>query len=456
MNTIIKSKKMNRLQELNDVLSYSESIVIYGAGRICYVLLDMLAELNSLKSVYCILVSDKKFNPDEIMGIPVCLVDDICDTWKGTVIIAAFEKSHDDIEKLLLQNGYTDVFAVSNSLYAELRATRPDFVIDLLNSVQWGRDDVKRSIDETRKARNLILKRLGRLEECLRKGVRFYEETLPESNYEEYLKEWYERQTGKMLDLSDPHTYNEKIQWIKLHGISDEMRMLSDKYAVRQWVERKIGEEYLIPVYGVFEDFSEIPFSDLPDQFVIKCSHGSGMNAIVRDKSNLSITRLKKKFSNWMDIDFSFQFGLEMQYFNIPPRIILEEYLENDSVGGLFDYKFWCFNGHVEFIMFLSERSSVLKMNNYDKDWNLLPFTYNYDNNPNPISKPDNLDEMIEIAEKLAEGFPHVRVDLYRLNDGRIKFGEMTFTSDSGVCRWSDDTIDRKLGDMIDLNMFLK
>ena len=138
------------------------------------------------------------------------------------------------------------------------------------------------------------------------------------------------------------------------------------------------------------------------------------------------------------------------QYKDVPLKIIAEKYLENEN-GDLFDYKFWCFGGKVKFIMFLSNRAHGLLMDNYDLDWNLLPFTYNYPNSGHKIEKPDNLDEMIALAEKLAAGFSHLRVDFYRLNDGSIKFGEFTFTSFGGVCDWHPKEMDEILGKLIKL-----
>ena len=152
-----------------------------------------------------------------------------------------------------------------------------------------------------------------------------------------------------------------------------------------------------------------------------------------------------------MKINYAFIGGLELQYEEIKPRIIAEEYVENED-NELFDYKFWCFNGNVEFVMFLSQRNDELKMDNFDCDWNKLSFTYDYEQSGNDIPRPSKLDEMLDIAKKLSRGFPHVRVDLYLLNNGDIKFGEMTFTSDSGICNWSDEKVNYKLGNLIKLN----
>lgn len=272
--------------------------------------------------------------------------------------------------------------------------------------------------------------------------------TLEEKYYEEEVQEMYYEKLGKRLDWNYLSTYNEKIQWIKIHGITPMMTKLTDKYAVREWVKVKIGEKYLIPLIGVWDKFDDIDVEVLPERFALKCTHGCAWNEIVRDKRIWDIAEAKKKFERWMGINFAFKGALQMQYRDIVPHIIAEEYLENAD-GDLYDYKFWCMGGKVEFIMFLSERANGLKMNNYDRDWNLLPFTYNYPNSEKIIPRPEQLDKMIEIAERLAKGFPHVRVDLYQLNNGEIKFGEMTFTSCNGMCKWNTEDIDYTLGNLL-------
>lgn len=279
-------------------------------------------------------------------------------------------------------------------------------------------------------------------------GMYEYLSSLEEKFYGEEVQDMYYRKFGKKIDWDNLATYNEKIQWMKLYGVTPMMTRLTDKYAVREWVKDQIGERYLVPLIGVWDRFDDIEIDKLPKRFVLKCTHGCEWNEIVRDKKTWNPMESRVKFQKWLETNFAFQGALQMQYRDIVPRIIGEEYLENGD-GDLYDYKFWCMDGKVVFIMFLSERSSGLKMNNYDREWNLLPFTYNYPNSPKKIPRPEKLDEMIYLAERLAKGFYHVRVDLYQLNDGEIKFGEMTFTSCNGTCRWSDDEIDLKLGRMI-------
>lgn len=276
-----------------------------------------------------------------------------------------------------------------------------------------------------------------------------YYSKLDQSNYKKELKFWYETTTWKELNLDSPRSFNEKLQWLKLHDNTKKKRDLADKYKVRDWIKEQIGEKYLVDLLGVWNSFDEIDFDKLPQKFVLKCNHGSGMNVVVKEKKDLNLADLKEKFDRWMTIDFA-ACNMEPQYHGIERKIIAEEYLTNYG-DDLYDYKFWCNNGKCDFIMFLSERKAGLKMANYDKNWNLLPFVYDHEQCNSIIEKPDNLQEMIELAEKLAKEFYHVRVDFYRLNDGTIKFGEMTFTSMSGVQKWVPEEANYFVGELMHL-----
>lgn len=284
-------------------------------------------------------------------------------------------------------------------------------------------------------------------------GYDFERTRLPEERASE-LRRWYKDKTGKDLDLDFPQTYNEKIQWMKINGPMLEMGKLADKYLVRDFVSSRIGAEYLVPLVGVWDDPDEIDFDKLPDRFVLKLTHGSGWNIVVKDKASLNCSEARSKLKRWLNTEFSYCYGFELHYLHSQPRIIGEQYLENAIQGGgcdLFDYKFWCFDGRVAYIQFLENRAQGLKMSFYDRDWNKQPFVYNYPQSEKDAPKPSNLSEMILLAEKLAEGIPHVRVDLYRLDDGSVRFGELTFTSMSGVCRWDPPEADMMLGDLFNL-----
>lgn len=270
--------------------------------------------------------------------------------------------------------------------------------------------------------------------------------------YKNDLEQWYTKRFGA-FDLDNPKTFNEKIQWSKIYDSTPIKTKLADKYLVRDWVAEKIGDKYLIPLLGVYDSFEEIDFDKLPNQFVMKCNHGSAMNIVVKDKSKLDLVDVKSKLDKWMHENFAFKVGCELHYRDIPPKIIIEKYIENKNSGGdLYDYKFWCFDGKVKYIQFLSERNlDGLKMAFYDKDWKKQHFVYSHPLDQKNIERPSNLDEMIALAENLSNGFNHVRVDFYRLDDGTVYFGEMTFTSASGMCKWNDEKINRYFGKLFKL-----
>ncbi|MBQ6478076.1 MAG: hypothetical protein IJI44_01775 [Erysipelotrichaceae bacterium] len=274
---------------------------------------------------------------------------------------------------------------------------------------------------------------------------------LDQQKYPELLKQWYKDRTGNILDLDDPKTYNEKIQWLKLNDRDPRKTLLSDKYLVRDWIKGKIGEQYLIPLLGVYRNASEIDFSRFPDAFVLKANHGSGMNQIVRNKAETDLNQLRYQAEGWLRENFTFSEGFEMQYDDIPRRLLVEKYLNNNG-RSLDDYKFWCFDGKCRFIEVIKDRGINIRMALYDTDWKRLPYsTGTYPLLDQDPTMPRQIPEMVCLAEKLAEGFPHVRVDLYLLDNGEIKFGEMTFSSSSGTCRWDPPEADLEVGKMLKL-----
>ena len=277
----------------------------------------------------------------------------------------------------------------------------------------------------------------------------YYAHLSPEA-YRSELQEWFLDVTGRKLDLENPRTYNEKIQWMKLYDSTPLKTRLADKYLVREWVKEKIGEEYLVPLLGVWDSFDEIDFDALPQRFVLKATHGCAWNLIVKDKSLLDVEDARRKFQTWMQLNFAYRNGLELHYMNIRPRIIAEEYLENDH-DDLNDYKVFCFGGKAHHIMYLTDRKVGMKMSFYDLDWNKQNFVYSFPLNDQDVPRPQRLEELIEVSEKLAQGFAHARVDFYILNDGTLKFGEITFTSATGTCKWNPPQQDQIYGDLIQL-----
>lgn len=236
----------------------------------------------------------------------------------------------------------------------------------------------------------------------------------------------------KHIDLENPKTFNEKLQWFKLYDHNEKYHTLVDKYAVRDFVAEKIGEEYLIPLCGgPWNSVEEIDFSSLPEQFVIKCTHDSQSVTVCRDKASADIDAIKNKLSKAMKADY-YKFGREWAYKDVKPRIVAEKMII-DSEGNLpNDYKFFCFKGQPKMIQVDYDRFSGHKRRLYSADWEIIPCKYEYaDDEKHEIEKPPMLENMLEVCRKLSEGLEFVRVDLYNV-DGKIYFGEMTFYPESG------------------------
>lgn len=280
-------------------------------------------------------------------------------------------------------------------------------------------------------------------------------EKMKPEKYADEIQKVYALKTGKRLNLKNPCTFNEKMQWLKLYDSTPIKTTLSDKYLVREWIKEKIGEEYLIPLIGVWDKFEDIDLDKLPNSFALKANHGSGWNVIVKDKTKVDWEEVRQKFNKWMQLNYTFEVtGFQLQYLNIAPKIIAEEYIENQN-GNLYDYKIHCFNGKPEYIQLIGDRGlkgNSTKQAFYDTDWNLQPFTHsNFSPYEKEMERPVNLDRMIQIAKTLSNGFPYVRVDLYELDNGDIKFGEMTFTPRSGFFQWIPPETDNLWGDKIKL-----
>ena len=278
----------------------------------------------------------------------------------------------------------------------------------------------------------------------------YYYKLLPEERYEEELKEWYYNKTGEVLHLDHPVTYNEKIQWMKLYDSTSKKTLLADKYRVRDWVAEQIGQQYLIPLLGVYDHFDEIDLDALPDRFVIKTNHAYKTNWIVTDKSAFDRKAAKLFFDKAMQRDFAYRSGLQLHYKGIERKLIVEEYLEN-STENLDDYKVYCFGGKAECIEYMTGRNQELRAAFYDTEWNLLPIRRMAEPCEQTIERPQNLEKLIELAEILGRGFAHVRVDFYLPNDGSIRFGEMTFTPANGIRKWDPPEYNRIYGDLIRL-----
>lgn len=280
--------------------------------------------------------------------------------------------------------------------------------------------------------------------------LHFINEVKFSQGYKTQLKQWYQKVTGKYLNLDNPRTFNEKMQWLKLYDSTPLKTRLADKYLVREWIKEKIGEQYLIPLIGVYDKFDDIDFDKLPNQFVMKCNHGSGWNIIVKDKSQLNLAEAKQKMDRWMATDYSILCGYELHYRNIVPKIIIEKYMEEVATA-LYDYRFFCSYGDVKQIWLdVYSGTPNHKRKIYDRNWNELNITVKWPRLETPVEKPQKLADMIRFAEILSKEFSLVRVDFYLIGN-HIYFGEMTFTSMSGIGQFNPEKEDLKLGNMIKL-----
>ncbi len=267
---------------------------------------------------------------------------------------------------------------------------------------------------------------------------------------ERYLKLRYKATFGKELDLDDPQTFNEKIQWLKLHDRNPEYTKMVDKYEVKKYVADKIGEKYIIPTYGAWDSFDEIDFDALPDSFVLKCTHDCGGVVICPDKNSLDISAARKKLNRRLKRNYYWP-GREWPYKNVKPRIIAEKYMVDESGYELKDYKVFNFNGEPKIIVVDFDRFTDHKHNLYDTSWRLIDGEINYKSDPKrKIAKPACLDEMLKISETLSQGIPFVRTDLYCIDD-KVYFGEMTFYHGSGFSEFRPESLGLEFGSWLTL-----
>ncbi|MFD2433214.1 ATP-grasp fold amidoligase family protein [Mesonia maritima] len=266
-----------------------------------------------------------------------------------------------------------------------------------------------------------------------------------------YMKYYYEYYTGRKLDLENPTEFNEKIQWLKVYYHPPILTLLVDKYNVRNYVDEKIGSDYLNELLAVYDNASEVNFDTLPEKFVIKGVHGFHFNLIVKNQKDLNRKKAKWLLHKWMRKNQYYRGGLEWAYKNVPPKLIAEKYLEEMGKEVINDYKFFCFNGEPKFVQIDIERGINDQRAFYDLDWNKQEF-YNKENTvyEGEIQQPENFAKMITVARKLADKFPFVRVDLYNIN-GKILFGEMTFYPSDGRKLFYPEKYDKILGDYIEL-----
>lgn len=264
----------------------------------------------------------------------------------------------------------------------------------------------------------------------------------------------YRRSFKRKLDLGDPKTLNEKIQWLKLNTYRDDplVTLCTDKLAVRSYVASRGFADCLNELYGVWESPEQIRLEELPDSFALKCNHGCGYNVLCRDKAELDFPAVKKQLAKWLHTDY-WKYFAELQYQNIPRRILCEKFIGTRDTAPC-DYKIYCFNGKPAYILVCEGRETGWpSFYFFDTDWNFCRITRDGKKAPADFSRsrPASLDRMLACAESLAEPFPYVRIDFYE-HEGRPIFGEMTFTPSAGLDERRLPETDAMFGDMVDLS----
>ena len=269
---------------------------------------------------------------------------------------------------------------------------------------------------------------------------------------EDFLRKEYYYRMGKQLNLDNPITFTEKLQWLKLYDRRKEYTMMVDKAAVKQYVSQTIGDQYIIPTIGVWKHFDDINFDKLPEKFVLKCTHDSGGIVICKDKSGFKKAEAKKKLEFYLRRKY-FYMHREWPYKDVEPKIIAEKYMEDTVTGELRDYKFFTFNGIPKALFIATGRQKEgmeTTFDFFDMNYNHLDIKNGHPNATTPPEMPVNFEKMKELAGKLSKGIPHVRVDFYECN-GRVYFGELTFSHWSGMVPFEPEEWDYTFGSWIDL-----
>lgn len=267
-----------------------------------------------------------------------------------------------------------------------------------------------------------------------------------------YLKLLFRHRVGYKLNIDNPQTYNEKLQWLKLNDIHPEYTKMVDKVDAKEYAASIIGEEYIIPTLEVYNTVDEIDFDKLPNQFVLKCTHDSGGIVVCTNKSRLDIEQAKTKLRKGWGQNY-FKYNREYPYRNVKPRIIAEEYMEDEKTAELRDYKFFCFNGEVKALFIASDRmksGEETKFDFFDAEYNHLPFTNGHPHAKIKPEKPSQFELMKKLAAKLSKDIPQVRIDFYEVN-GKVYFGEITFFHWSGMTPFEPIEWDHKFGEWIKL-----
>ncbi len=255
--------------------------------------------------------------------------------------------------------------------------------------------------------------------------------------------------TGHNLDLRNPTTFNDKLQWLKLYWQHPLITTCADKYAVQNYVKSKCGQKLLNKTLSVFNSPHELDWDSLPMKFAIKCTHGCGYNIVTQNKNELKRQDVLKKLTRWVNERYG-SVALEYHYDKIRPRILVEEYIEGDSGSLPTDYKIYCFNGKAKLVLVCSEREKELKLDFFDLEWSRLEIGLKENESSTPISKPASFEIMIDAAEKMAVPFPFVRIDFYN-KGGLAIFGEMTFTPAGNMATYYNNYGQELLGSFLKL-----
>ena len=268
-------------------------------------------------------------------------------------------------------------------------------------------------------------------------------------NPELELKILFNLKTGRKLDLVEPKGFNEKVNWLKLYDKDERRPLLSDKYTVRDYVEKITGDKILNKLYWHGENPEDIPFDELPNQFVIKVTHGSTFTIICNDKEKLTRDEAVKQLKIWLKAKFIPCYG-EWWYGLVKPQVIVEKYLENPEKNELLDYKVFCFNGEPKLIDVHTGRFGVHRRNVYDTKWDFLEdVSFKYPQS-DAIEKPVVLQELLEYARMLSKGFAHVRIDFFIVNN-QIYFSEFTFANGAGFDKITPYSFDLLMGEWLEL-----
>jgi hypothetical protein len=267
-----------------------------------------------------------------------------------------------------------------------------------------------------------------------------------------YIEKQFEEHFHRKLNLENPESFNEKLQWLKLYYYNKEAQVCADKYAVRDYVKRKIGKKYLNELFAVYNSVEEINIKNLPKRFILKVTHGSGAyyHIICKDKSIINWKEEFKRIRKLLKINYYF-YCREWVYKEIKPKIICEKFLEEPETGELRDYKIFCFNGKPKIIQLDFNKYANYKKNFYDLEWNFLDFSFKRPNDRSvKHNRPEKLEEMLALSRVLSKGFPFVRVDFYFVNNN-IVFGELTFFPAGGLGRFYPEKYDMTLGKWLTL-----